>query len=148
MIGEDGDSFVVTDGKIEGRAPKDHFTNNLDEADKITAADRKKRQAYDAKRQQATDQQHAAKDAMDRRQKESEIMQLEKQREQLQIRTQELQLEEDKLQTTIQTKGRYEGITDLSEVSEKNKQAIAQNVEAIQRLELKVRRLRAELANR
>lgn len=35
FVGSEGNDFIVTDGTIEGRAPSDYFTNDLDEVDRI-----------------------------------------------------------------------------------------------------------------
>ena len=82
---------------------------------------------------------------MQKRQKELELTQLEHQYDLLYNKSREMQLEDNQLRELIRTKGRFDGMTDLWEASERNKRAIARNEEAMTKLDIKIDNLRAEL---
>jgi hypothetical protein len=154
ILSEEANEFVVTDGQTEGRAPKDHFTNNIDEADKITGSDRDRREAYEKKVAELADGRQAASEVLQQRQIELELTQLEHRSDMLRIKAQELQLGQDKLNQRIEAAkrqdgaatGRFDGMTDLWELSERNKRAISKNEEAQAQLSLKIQKIRSDLA--
>jgi hypothetical protein len=91
---------------------------------------------------------------LQQRQIELELTQLEHRSDMLRIKAQELQLGQDKLNQRIEAAkrqdgaatGRFDGMTDLWELSERNKRAISKNEEAQAQLSLKIQKIRSDLA--
>jgi hypothetical protein len=93
----------------------------------------------------ANDQTQAAKQTLQARQKRFQLTELEHQHDKLRIKNRELRLKDQQLRDKIREKGRFDGMTDLWELSEKSKRAIRQNEEATEKLQLQIGRLRSEL---